>query len=490
MEHREGPIGRAGGPLAEFAAGLRALHERAGSPPYEVLARKTGWPAPALSMAAGGQVMPSLQVTLAYVRACGGDSSQWEVRWRALSALVDSGLDTPPHGLPVYVPPGAGAPPARDGGPGDPQAGHDRAPAGGQVDEDGGPGDPPVGGRAETTPDAGRPSSAPPGTAAAGRPEHVSEHGGFPDGAPGPLPWQGGLPAGGAWTIPPHPALDMTGVRLDRSPFEPAGRPPADADPWPAVRLPSSRPEPPAAPSARTAARHRTGAPYRRAFVLGGSAVALTGAVLGAWIAFGDSLSHPRQASRASMPMPRAGNSVRAPGAGTAPSHGAAPPRGTATASPSLVGGAAVVAGPGCPASSAASGAPSTGAGGDGWIEVGGGPGECGGHALATFTTTGTGTVQDTYTWRFRTGANARCTLRLFIPDTNPSSASAHYDVYGAAKRLGGFTVVQAAHKGQWVEEGTWIAFSGVLRLRLTDQADYPGAHHHVTASAADASCR
>jgi hypothetical protein len=44
-----------------------------------------------LSDAAGGERFPSLAVTLAYVRACGGDLAEWEARWRSAAAEVSAG---------------------------------------------------------------------------------------------------------------------------------------------------------------------------------------------------------------------------------------------------------------------------------------------------------------------------------------------------------------------------------------------------------------
>jgi len=42
-----------------------------------------------LSVAASGQHMPSLPVTLAYVRACGGDIEEWTCRWHAADAELE-----------------------------------------------------------------------------------------------------------------------------------------------------------------------------------------------------------------------------------------------------------------------------------------------------------------------------------------------------------------------------------------------------------------
>ncbi len=68
-----------------FAAGLRGLREKAGSPAYRVLGQRAHFSAGRLSEAAGGRVLPSLAVTLAYVRACDGDEAEWEPRWREVA---------------------------------------------------------------------------------------------------------------------------------------------------------------------------------------------------------------------------------------------------------------------------------------------------------------------------------------------------------------------------------------------------------------------
>ncbi|MEV5977437.1 WD40 repeat domain-containing protein [Streptomyces sp. NPDC052114] len=74
--------------LTAFAADLRRLREKAGSPPYRRLARDAHYSSTTLADAAGGRRLPSLPVTLAYVRACGGDTAIWEARWRALGAQL------------------------------------------------------------------------------------------------------------------------------------------------------------------------------------------------------------------------------------------------------------------------------------------------------------------------------------------------------------------------------------------------------------------
>ncbi|WP_410574903.1 hypothetical protein [Amycolatopsis sp. cmx-4-61] len=71
--------------LTEFAADLRRLRESAGNPTYRELGRRAHYSAGTLSEAAGGRKLPSLAVTLAYVRACGGAPAEWEERWHAVA---------------------------------------------------------------------------------------------------------------------------------------------------------------------------------------------------------------------------------------------------------------------------------------------------------------------------------------------------------------------------------------------------------------------
>ncbi|MCE6994596.1 hypothetical protein LZG04_07205 [Saccharothrix sp. S26] len=97
MARREGPLRADDRDLGEFAADLRALRERAGSPTYRRLAHDAHYSAAALSEAANGRRLPSLAVTLAYVRACGGDVVAWEARWRELAErAADANPRTPP----------------------------------------------------------------------------------------------------------------------------------------------------------------------------------------------------------------------------------------------------------------------------------------------------------------------------------------------------------------------------------------------------------
>ncbi|WP_409463242.1 hypothetical protein [Amycolatopsis sp. GA6-003] len=95
MPRPQRPLGGEETPLLRFAAGLRRLRAEAGTPTYRDLGARTHYSAASLSEAAAGRKLPSLSVTLAYVKGCGGDLAEWENRWRVLvSALsAESGTD-------------------------------------------------------------------------------------------------------------------------------------------------------------------------------------------------------------------------------------------------------------------------------------------------------------------------------------------------------------------------------------------------------------
>ncbi|MGO1055456.1 nSTAND1 domain-containing NTPase [Crossiella sp. CA198] len=90
----ERPLDNGDNALLRFAAGLRALRAAAGSPTYRVLAQRVHYSVASLSQAAAGRKLPTLAVTLAYARGCGGDLAEWERRWHEVAAEL--GLATPP----------------------------------------------------------------------------------------------------------------------------------------------------------------------------------------------------------------------------------------------------------------------------------------------------------------------------------------------------------------------------------------------------------
>ena len=100
----ERPLDVGDGPLLRFAADLRSLRDRAGGHSYRQLGARAHYSATTLSDAAGGRKLPTLAVTLAYVRACEGDVTEWEDRWRQVAAEVLPSTDPgPDEGHPPYA---------------------------------------------------------------------------------------------------------------------------------------------------------------------------------------------------------------------------------------------------------------------------------------------------------------------------------------------------------------------------------------------------
>ncbi|MBQ1028353.1 XRE family transcriptional regulator [Micromonospora sp. C95] len=88
MARAERPLDPTADPLQAFAADLRTLRDKAGRPTYQALARRAHRSATSLSEAAGGRRLPTLDTTLAYVRALGGDEAEWTERWRVVAGHV------------------------------------------------------------------------------------------------------------------------------------------------------------------------------------------------------------------------------------------------------------------------------------------------------------------------------------------------------------------------------------------------------------------
>ncbi|GAB2801884.1 nSTAND1 domain-containing NTPase [Streptomyces daliensis] len=86
MGRREVPVDPSAGPVQRFAYELRKLREEAGGPTYRQLAARADYSVTTLSQAAAGERLPSLAVTLAYARACGGEPETWELCWREAAA--------------------------------------------------------------------------------------------------------------------------------------------------------------------------------------------------------------------------------------------------------------------------------------------------------------------------------------------------------------------------------------------------------------------
>ncbi|MFD4671008.1 helix-turn-helix domain-containing protein [Lentzea sp. NPDC058450] len=102
MPRTESPLASEDTELGRFAADLRKLREKAGTPSYRELASRAHYSAATLSDAAGGKKLPSLAVTLAYAKACGGDETEWEQRWRAIAAPPEPTAEPPYVGLKAF----------------------------------------------------------------------------------------------------------------------------------------------------------------------------------------------------------------------------------------------------------------------------------------------------------------------------------------------------------------------------------------------------
>ncbi|WP_143467183.1 helix-turn-helix domain-containing protein, partial [Lentzea kentuckyensis] len=102
MPRTERPLDSEDTELGSFAADLRKLRDKAGKPSYRTLASRAHYSAATLSDAAGGRKLPSLAVTLAYVKACDGDEQEWEQRWRAIAAPPEPTGEAPYVGLQAF----------------------------------------------------------------------------------------------------------------------------------------------------------------------------------------------------------------------------------------------------------------------------------------------------------------------------------------------------------------------------------------------------
>jgi WD40 repeat protein len=100
MGRPERPLDPAANPVQAFAWHLRQLRDRTGRMSYRRLARLAHYSASTLSSAANGERLPSLEVTLAYVRALGGDEEEWRARWRAAADAPDHQEDWEPPPCP------------------------------------------------------------------------------------------------------------------------------------------------------------------------------------------------------------------------------------------------------------------------------------------------------------------------------------------------------------------------------------------------------
>ncbi|WP_433369213.1 helix-turn-helix domain-containing protein [Actinoplanes sp. CA-142083] len=72
-------------PVATLKQGLRELKERDGDPSYRELAKRSNFSHTVLAQAVSSTMLPTWQVTEAFVAGCGGDPDAWRSRWEAAS---------------------------------------------------------------------------------------------------------------------------------------------------------------------------------------------------------------------------------------------------------------------------------------------------------------------------------------------------------------------------------------------------------------------
>ncbi|MGH3765671.1 MAG: hypothetical protein ACRDTX_11075 [Pseudonocardiaceae bacterium] len=82
--------------LATFVADLRRLRSDAGQPSFRKMSSTACYSHTALSGALSGGRLPSLDLTLAFVRACGGDEEVWRARWTAENVRINPALTSDP----------------------------------------------------------------------------------------------------------------------------------------------------------------------------------------------------------------------------------------------------------------------------------------------------------------------------------------------------------------------------------------------------------
>lgn len=88
MGRPQEPLDRDGSPIREFAFWLRDLRNRSGLT-YEELGKKAHYATSTVQAATAGQRLPTRQVVMAFVQACGGDGRAWGAYWTKIRRLLD-----------------------------------------------------------------------------------------------------------------------------------------------------------------------------------------------------------------------------------------------------------------------------------------------------------------------------------------------------------------------------------------------------------------
>jgi Helix-turn-helix domain len=124
MGRPQKPLDRDSSAVREFAFWLRDLRKRSGLT-YDQLGKNAHYATSTVQAATAGNRLPTLRVTMAVVKACGGDIQQWRDYWTQIQRALDPGAPrglewpvTPPwaHRAPPAGPVPAGPAPAADAG--------------------------------------------------------------------------------------------------------------------------------------------------------------------------------------------------------------------------------------------------------------------------------------------------------------------------------------------------------------------------------------
>lgn len=140
MGRPQKPLERDGSPIREFAFWLRDLRRRSGLT-YEQLGKSAHYATSTVQESTAGRRFPTLRVTMAFVKACGGDLGEWRQYWTQIQRALDQ--DAPDNCLGSIAPPWSGregpdaAGPADHAGPADDTSPADTLPVSqGQADPD------------------------------------------------------------------------------------------------------------------------------------------------------------------------------------------------------------------------------------------------------------------------------------------------------------------------------------------------------------------
>jgi transcriptional regulator with XRE-family HTH domain len=106
MGRPQKPLERDGSPVREFAFWLRDLRKTSGLT-YEQLGKYAHYATSTVQDAAAGRRLPTLRVTMAFVKACGGDLGEWRKYWTQVQRALDH--DAPGSYAESITPPWADA---------------------------------------------------------------------------------------------------------------------------------------------------------------------------------------------------------------------------------------------------------------------------------------------------------------------------------------------------------------------------------------------